>query len=444
MADTAAHLVDRVLPEVPVRQWVLSLPFSLRYRLAYDARLTSEVLGLFIRALFASLRRRARAQWGVSRGFCGAVTFVQRFGSALNLNLHFHSLALDGVYEIRDAGAARFHPLPPPDDAEVARVVARIARHVERLLARKGLLRDADPTEADPLAEQEPLLAALAAASVQGRVATGPRAGQRLRRLGDQIDPEAIELGPGSRCASAAGVSLHANVAVPARDRRRLERLCRYVARSPLATERLTRHGDGRLCYRLKQRWRDGTTHILLEPLALLERLAPLVPAPRSHLVRYHGILAPCASWRDRVVPAGPRPVAVDNAAGQAPEVPYERAGGGAPTETIRVTRKATPGHGKQAATTASFDAPACPPGPPPPRPRRLPWAELLQRVFDVDAFACPRCGGRLRLLAAIESPDAIHAILDCLGLPSRAPPLAPAERLPLEGDFEPPPAFEE
>ncbi len=60
MADTAAHLVDRVLPEVPVRQWVLSLPFALRYRLAFDGPLTSAVLGLFVRAVFASLRRRAR------------------------------------------------------------------------------------------------------------------------------------------------------------------------------------------------------------------------------------------------------------------------------------------------------------------------------------------------------------------------------------------------
>ena len=60
MADTAAHLVDRVLPEAPVRQWVLSLPFSLRYRLAYDARLTRDVLRIFIRRVFASLRRRAR------------------------------------------------------------------------------------------------------------------------------------------------------------------------------------------------------------------------------------------------------------------------------------------------------------------------------------------------------------------------------------------------
>jgi hypothetical protein len=86
MADTAAHLVDRVLPEVPIRQWVLSLPFALRYRLAYDARLTSAVLAIFVHTVFASLRRRARKHWGVPRGQCGAVTFVQRFGDALNLN----------------------------------------------------------------------------------------------------------------------------------------------------------------------------------------------------------------------------------------------------------------------------------------------------------------------------------------------------------------------
>jgi hypothetical protein len=64
MADTAAHLVDRVLPEVPVRQWVLSLPFAVRYRLAYDAPLTSAVLGVFVRTVFASLRRPGRASSG--------------------------------------------------------------------------------------------------------------------------------------------------------------------------------------------------------------------------------------------------------------------------------------------------------------------------------------------------------------------------------------------
>ena len=80
MADIAAHLVDRVVPTVPVRQWVLSLPFALRYLMAYDARLTTHVLNVFIRSLFGELRRRASELLGVRSSQCGAVTFVQRYG----------------------------------------------------------------------------------------------------------------------------------------------------------------------------------------------------------------------------------------------------------------------------------------------------------------------------------------------------------------------------
>ena len=98
MADTAARLVDGVIPEVPIRQWVLTLPYPLRYRCAWDARLTSEVLRAFLRALFADQRRRARRHHGVRAGHCASVTFIQRFGSALNLAPHFHSLVFDGVY----------------------------------------------------------------------------------------------------------------------------------------------------------------------------------------------------------------------------------------------------------------------------------------------------------------------------------------------------------
>ena len=84
MVDTAAHLVDRVFPRVPVRQWVLSLPFALRYRLAYDSEMVTAVLGVFIRAVFGLYRRMAR-DYGIDQTQCGAVTFVQRFGSAANL-----------------------------------------------------------------------------------------------------------------------------------------------------------------------------------------------------------------------------------------------------------------------------------------------------------------------------------------------------------------------
>jgi hypothetical protein len=88
MADTAAHLVDCVLPEVPIRQWVLTLPYPLRYRCAYNARLTSQVLRAFLRALFAELRRRARNQWEMARGQCGAVSFIQRFATELRSDAH--------------------------------------------------------------------------------------------------------------------------------------------------------------------------------------------------------------------------------------------------------------------------------------------------------------------------------------------------------------------
>jgi hypothetical protein len=190
MADTAAHLVDRVLPEVPVRQWVLSLPFSLRYRLAYDSRLTSDVLRVFIRRVFVSLRRRGRLRWQIGDPQCGAVTFVQRFGGALNLNVHSHAIALDGVFDSKDR--IRFWPLPPPDDDEVEGVTRSITRGIARLLERRGLGSDADPDLIDPISRDEPLLAALYSASVRGRVATGPRAGQAVLRFGDRVDVEQL------------------------------------------------------------------------------------------------------------------------------------------------------------------------------------------------------------------------------------------------------------
>jgi hypothetical protein len=427
MADTAAHLVDRVLPVVPVRQWVLSLPFALRYRLAYDAPLTSAVLAIFVHTVFASLRRRARRQWGVPRGQCGAVTFVQRFGDALNTNVHFHSLVLDGVYAAGPSGALRFHALPPPDDAEVGRVAGQVARRIVRLLERSGLAPDADPAEADPLPDKEPLLALLYAASVAGRIATGPRAGQRVLRVGDRIDVDDVSVLEGKRCASVGGVSLHANVAVPARDRRRLERLARYVARPPVSTQRLSRLDDGRLLYRLKHRWRDGTTHVIFEPQELLEKLAALVPPPRFHLVRYHGILGPCAGERDRVVPGGQAAVGAAPSCEVLDPSSPEAAGSAARARAQAAGLPPDSSHSEPAGAVPASLLQSSPEPPRSDRPRRLAWADLLRRVFAADVLGCPRCGSRTRILAAIHPPDTTRAILECLALPSRAPPAAAA-----------------
>jgi len=395
MSDTAAHLVDRVWPEAPVRQWVLSLPFALRYRLAYDASLSSAVLRIFVRRVFVSLRRRARLLAPVENPQCGAVTFVQRFGGALNLNVHFHTLVLDGIYDPQDG--MRFRPLPPPDEGEMGRVVKSIAGGIARLLERRGLAPDAHSEEIDPLARDEPLLAALYSASVRSRIATGPRAGQAVMRFGDRVEVEDLSASPGECCAVAGGISLHANVVVPPRDRRRLERLCRYAARPPVASERLSRLADGRVVYKLRHRWRDGTTHVAFEPLELLEKLAALVPPPRANLVRYHGILAPAARYRSRVVPF-------------------------ASTTESEAREEKT---GAEAQVSGSDLAPIDESSPKP-RPRNYSWAELMRRVFEVDVLECPECGGAMRILAAIHPPEATRAILDCVGLASRPPPVRP------------------
>ena len=259
MSDTAAHLVDRVFPHVPVRQWVLSFPYALRYRLAYDARLVSDVLAIFTKTVFESLLRRAQEFGAVRKAQCGAVTFIQKFGSALNLNLHLHALVIDGVYAADENGRPQFQVLLAPDDEEVERLTATLAERMTKLLQRRGLGPDSDPEESDPLSRDQPWLAGLYAAAVSGKVAFGPNAGRRVTRTGDQIDPESMEALASPRCASVCGFSLHANTAVPAGDRTRLERLCKYCARPPIAVERLEPLSDGRLAYRFKRPWRDGT-----------------------------------------------------------------------------------------------------------------------------------------------------------------------------------------
>lgn len=157
MNDTAAHLVDRVLPdEAPLRQWVLSLPYTMRYRLAFDATTTTEVLRIFVRRVFAWQRRKARAL-GMRDPYCGAVTVVQRFDSAAGINVHFHTLVLDGVYTLDPQGRPVFSPFAPPDAAELLHVVRGVRRAVLRLLRKKGWL-DEDATY-DPVADREPALA---------------------------------------------------------------------------------------------------------------------------------------------------------------------------------------------------------------------------------------------------------------------------------------------
>jgi hypothetical protein len=371
MADTAAFCVDHLFPRVPVRQFVLSVPMSLRFRMAYSPGLTTAVLRCFIAAITSDLRRRARKRKINGDLETGAMTVVQRFGSSLALNVHFHTLAVDGIWERQADGSLLFHPLPAPSDEDVARIARAVYRKVHRLLAR---------AKSDD--GQTSLLDELANASVQGLVATGPRRGCRVLRLGTTGD-DANAVITRKRCADVAGFNVHANTCARANERARLEILVKYLARPPIANDRLSELPDGRLALQFKQSWRDGTTHAVFAPHELIEKLVPLIPHPRAHLIRYHGILGPAAEDRDKVVPKATR---VESGRTMDPAEP----------------READPSHM--------------------PRLNRLPWAVLLKRVFVVDVLECPKCKGRMKILAAITKPEHVRRVLASLGLPSEAP----------------------
>jgi putative transposase/transposase-like zinc-binding protein len=386
MAQTAAHLVEQVLPWVPTRQWVVSVPIPLRYWMAGSQDLTAQVHTI-IRTTIGQYYVNQAVQRGHARATVhpGSVTFLQRFGSALNVNLHFHCVFIEGVYLDRtDEGRKpRFLAGEPPSNTDVAAVVQKISRRVIRTLRRLGYLETGMEapvvTGYDPLRDTAPELARTMAASVQQRLAFGERAGQPVRRIGAGFgaEGEAPRL-TGPHCASVHGFSLHANTAVPAHRRDQLEQLIRYTARGAVSLERLQADANGDLVYTFTHPWSDGTTGIRLAPLELLEKLAALVPLPHVHLVRYGGCLAPHSHLRGSVIPT-PRQQGLE----------------------------------EQEATSTS---------------PHWSWARLLQRVFGLEMGTCPFCQrGTLRLIAVITQGAVIRKILRHLKLAADPPPIAPA-----------------
>jgi hypothetical protein len=292
MADTAAHLVDRVLPMVPYRQWVQTLPIPLRLLAVRDSQLLSDVLRIFQRRVSAWYRLEARRLgFRPSDVQPASVTVIQLFGGALNANPHFHSIFADGVFCERADGGVAFVLALSPTDEDVVRICEQVAWRVQRLVERKleqGSVEDGDQ-------EDERQLAFAPLPMVPRHEAFWEHPDQQGRR--------------GRRSAMVDGFSLHADVSVDAEDRKGLERLCRYALRSAFSLQRVSVLPDGKVCYRLKRPWptAGGATQLVLDPLDFLRRLARLIPAPRVNLVRYHGAFSSNSPLRDRIVPRLPK-----------------------------------------------------------------------------------------------------------------------------------------
>jgi hypothetical protein len=332
----------------------------------------TEVLAVVQRGISTFLVRRAG--FTVASGArTGAVTLIQRFGSALNLNPHLHMLFLDGVYAF-SGGKATFHRARGPQRDDLVKLLHSLSGRIVRLLARRGLLI-ADAEHPSLEIELGAGLDQLQAASINYRIAIGPHAGRKALTL-YSVPPLEEEPVPGL-VAKLAGFSLHAGTVCEDFQRNKLERLCRYITRPPIATKRLSVDAQGRVVYRYKQPFRDGSTHVVLEPLDFIARLAALVPRPRLNLTRFHGVFAPNFKHRHKVVP-------------------------------------------RRSKGRVDADKPRAP----------MSWIQRLKRVFAIDIETCPECGGKLRVIACIEDPQLIRKILghvhkldELTGIEARGPP---------------------
>ena len=316
----------------------------------------------------------------------------------------FSASAISSSNPASRSGAARFHRVAAPTQTELQRLLHAIATRTTRALESQGLLIRDDETPSLDL-EPDDGFEQLLGAAVHYRIATGPHAGRKALTLRTVASHP-----PASNpcIAQLSGFSLHAGTCCRAHERDSLERLCRYIARPALSNERLSVNDRGQVVYRLKHPFGDGTTHVVLDPIEFMRhirvshpfgaasgcanrqscrfgiaRLAALVPRPRAHLTRYHGVFAPNCKHRHRIIP---------NPVHQSAREPHAS------------------------------------------RPAPMSWMQRLKHVFHIDIEHCGVCGGTLRVIACIETPEVIERILAHLAARNtacsdspRAPPLRAA-----------------
>jgi hypothetical protein len=411
MAAQAAHLVDCVLPAVPIRQFVLSFPFELSRLAATKPEVLRALARIHGEELARHYKQAAKKSGETGKLHAGAVTFVQRFGSSLNLHVHLHTCALDGVYVERGEGV-RFIPAETPTRAELCVLTERVALRVTTWLRKRGHAKDHDDYASNDAPERS-------FAEVLADVATQRGTVENVKDDSGQSEGPAEPAAPASidEAVTRHGFNLHASLTIHADDDLGRERLCRYGLRPPFSLSRFRVLRDGRISYRVKKSSRRVSPCRIMTPVECIARLCALVPPPRYPLTRFHGVLAPRAKLRPRIVPKLPEGVRAGGTCGAAGASrktrdklhdapaerppPRDRRG---PVVPVGVPVSAT----MLARTLDGADVPA---------PNVLsaqhlgrigggllfaatsnvPWATLFARTFDIDVKACARCGARPR-----------------------------------------------
>jgi hypothetical protein len=399
MSERAFNLSDQIIPYVPTRHWVLSLLFELRYWMASDDKLLKQINQILCDEINNYLRKKARGRGICGWGETGIVSFLQRAGSSLNLNLHFHLLVLDGIYAMSDDGHPIFHRIPGIKDEELSTVMNGISRRAIKYLRKIGKL-PAEGEEVlivDEAADQNMAHSHIKLASISSRIALGPRAGLKVRRTGSSFGyEEEIPKTGVYGCVTMNGFSLHAATSIKAHERDRLEQLLRYLGRGPVSSGNISLDKDGNVLYELKKSY-NGAMHVLFSPMEFIEKLASIVPPVYKHQVNYYGCLSSNSHVRPLIIASALAAATGDLV--DAAEVSAEAAS--SPSQKTEDDKAAAEKRKK-----ANY----------------IPWAELLKRTFGFDLTVCSCCGGRVRVITAITSKEAIQRILGHMGL-STGPP---------------------
>ena len=247
MAGTAAHIRENVIPQIPVRRWVISFPKRIRHYLQTD-----EILQKVLRIVANEIKKKVIiCSPKIPNSEFGAVSFIQRFGNTLNVHPHFHFIVADGVFE-KNEKSFHFHEAFLTQN-DIADAQDAIEKRVLRLFNRRGLF---DNDEVEKILSYE-----------------------------------------------NTGFSLDAKVRIQAFDRDGLERLIRYCTRPAFASENLRWNGPW-LTYRLPKPCHTGRTSIQIDPIEFLDKIAALIPPPRRHRHHYHGAFAPNSPLRPVIAKA--------------------------------------------------------------------------------------------------------------------------------------------
>lgn len=369
MVETATTLTSEVLPHVAYRQFVLTLPFFLRYKCAFNRELLQKVH----RIVSEEYKNFYRDGKSCEDGESGGITFIQRFNSGCDFNLHFHTIMADGVWLENLEGEIKFFRRSPTE-RDLSEIVSKISTRIIKHLRRIGILdRDGSLIESGVLDEDSDHVAVLIKSMLGKKVFSSNL--ESLTKIGKGFGyQEEKPLITKKMTVTLNGFSLHAGTEVGANSRDRLYNLLEYQLRPPISDSRLEVLDNELIRLKLKRAYSDGTTHLEMSGLDFLAKLHALIPPPLQNQRIYFGIFGSAHPKRSRIVALA----------------------------KSRSTRERSEDRTLVSSTR---------------------WCEFMARTFKIDVGACELCKSPMKIVSFIFNGHEIFRYLNHTKQVQRGPP---------------------